>query len=257
MKILVFSKFRMLLVCLLITSMEALAVGVLSPNQLIKSEHLNYSLQYRVYTPEGFQQDQLLPTFYLTDGQWYIAQGNMIVVLDQEIEQGTIKPIVVVFVDSRDPENLLINRRKEEFFGKQEYIEFFKNELVPLITADYSVSPERTNRVIGGVSFGGMNAAVFGLKAFDTFYGIAMQSPANNFHLRAIRKMYKEQEPLPIKLYFSVGTKGTENISDSRKFKRVLEKKGYDMNYIEVPFGHTWENWQPLVDDMLRTFFSE
>jgi enterochelin esterase-like enzyme len=37
----------------------------------------------------------------------------------------------------------------------------------------------------------------------------------------------------------------------------VLKKKGYDLNYIEVPFGHEWENWGPLQDDMLRTFFSE
>ena len=257
MKILVYNKFICLFVCFLLSSADALATGVLSPNQQIYSEHLNYSLQYRVYTPEGIQQGTLLPTFYITDGQWYISQGNIIEVLDREIEQGTIEPIIVVFVDSRDPENLTNNRRNQEFFGKDEYIKFYKTELVPQITANYSVSPDRSNRVIGGVSFGGLNAAVFGLKASDTFYGIAMQSPANNFHLDAIRKMYKAQELQPIKLYFSVGTKGGENITASRKLKRVLTKKGYEMNYIEVPFGHTWKNWNPLMDDMLRTFFSK
>jgi hypothetical protein len=29
------------------------------------------------------------------------------------------------------------------------------------------------------------------------------------------------------------------------------------MNYIEVPFGHTWENWGPLQADLLRTFFAK
>jgi len=242
--------------CFLFTSMDALANGDLSPNQLVHSSHLDYSLQYRVYVPAGIQPDVLLPTLYLTDGQWYINQGHFIEVLDQEIEQGSIEPVVVVFVDNRDPENLSNNRRNDEFFGKDSYVNFYKSELVPLITANYPVSSDRTRRVIGGISFGGMNAAAFGLLAHDTFYGIAMQSPANSFHLEAIRKMYKDAEILPIKLFFSVGTKN-DNTSEARKFKRVLKRKGYDMNYIEVPFGHTWDNWRPLMDDMLQTFFAK
>lgn len=252
----VFCRFIALCFYFLFASVNALANGSLSSNQRIDSKHLDYTLQYRVYVPEGIQQDSLVPSFYITDGQWYIAQGRMVEVIDREIELGTIEPIIVVFIDSRDPDDLSNNRRKTEFFGKESYMAFYKNELVPHISANYPVNPDRTKRVIGGVSFGGMNAAVFGLLAAETFYGVAMQSPANNLHLNAITKMYKDQEVQPIKLFFSVGTKN-DNTSAARKFKRVLIKKGYDVNYIEVPFGHEWENWRPLMDDMLRTFFSK
>jgi enterochelin esterase-like enzyme len=243
-------------ICFLLTFADALAYEALSPNQLIDSEYLGYKVQYRVYVPEELQHGIKAPTLYLTDGQWYIEYGRMVEVLDREIDRGTIEPVVVVFVDSRDPDDLSNNRRNDEFFGKESYVAFYKYELVPLITAKFPVSSERTKRVIGGISFGGLNAAVFGLLASETFYGIAMQSPANQYHLKAISKMYKEQPVLPVKLFFSVGTK-KDNTSAARRFRRVLENKGYDMNYIEVPFGHTWENWRPLQSDLLRTFFSK
>lgn len=251
-----FHKFLIFCICFLLTGADALANGALSPNQLIDSKYLEYKLQYRVYVPEGIQQGTTVPTLYLTDGQWYIEYGRIVEVLDQEIERGTIESIVVVFVESRDPDDLSNNRRKDEFFGKGSYTAFYKNELVPLISANFPVSPDRRKRVIGGVSFGGLNAAVFGLLAPDTFYGIAMQSPANNLHLNAISEMYKNQAALPIKLFFSVGTKH-DNTSAARKFRHILDNKGYDMNYIEVPFGHSWENWGPLQGDLLRTFFAK
>lgn len=251
-----FHGFVIFSICLLLGNIDALADGELSPNQLIDSKHLGYRLQYRVYVPEGVVQGTKVPTLYLTDGQWYIEYGRTVKVLDREIGAGSIEPVVVVFVDSRDPDDLSVNRRTDQFFGNEGYIAFYKTELVPHISANYPVSSDRKKRVIGGLSFGGMNAAVFGLLAPDTFYGIAMQSPSNNLHLNAISKMYREQDTLPIKLFYSVGTR-KDNINAARSFKRVLEKKGYDMNYIEVPFGHTWENWGPLQADLLRTFFAK
>lgn len=241
--------------CYLLSSVNVLADGELSSDQRIESKHLDYALQYRVYLPEGVGRDSAAPTLYLTDGQWYIKYGRIIKVLDREIERGRIEPVVVVFVDSRDPDDLSNNRRNDEFFSKEGYAAFYTKELVPLITEQYPVSPDRTKRVIGGMSFGGLNAAIFGLSAPETFYGIAMQSPANKYHLKAMARMYQDNEVLPIKLFFSVGT-DSDNTYAARKFKSVLKEKGYDLNYIEVPFGHNWENWRTLIDDMLRTFFS-
>jgi enterochelin esterase-like enzyme len=241
--------------CYLLISVNVLADGELSSDQRIESKHLNYALQYRVYVPDGVGPDSAVPTLYLTDGQWYIKYGHIVKVLDREIERGRIEPVVVVLVDSRDPDDISNNRRKDEFFGKESYAAFYTKELVPLITERYPVSLDRTKRVIGGISFGGLNAAIFGLLASETFYGIAMQSPANKHHLRAVARMYQDNEVLPIKLFFSVG-RDNDNTYAARKFKSVLKEKGYDLNYVEVPFGHDWENWRPLIDDMLRTFFS-
>jgi len=55
---------------------------------------------------------------------------------------------------------------------------------------------------------------------------------------------------------FPPGTR-KDNTNTSRAFHEVLERKGYDMTYIEVAHGHDWSNWQPLLDDVLLTFFSK
>jgi len=229
--------------------------GHLSDNIKINSAELGYALQYRVYTPAGVKPGDKLPTIYLADGQWYIDSGNMVDVLDHEISAGHIKPVIAVFVDNRAPDNLENNRRNSQFFCNQNYVNFYSNELLPSIQSNYPASNKREDRVIQGLSFGGYNAACFGLMAHEQFGGIAMQSPANSKMLKQISARYKASEKLPIKMFLSFGTKN-DNQTEGRKFKQVLTEKGYEIEYKEVNFGHEWKNWGPLLDDSLRTFFA-
>jgi enterochelin esterase-like enzyme len=231
-----------------------LAAGTLSADLRIDSSYLGYALQYRVYVPESTGESHDLPTIYVTDGQWYLDQGHMVDVLDEQISQETIEPVVAIFVDSRNPDDLSENRRNKQFMCNRAYLEFYLNELIPTITANYPVSDSRNKRVIAGVSFGGLNAACFGLMASNTFGGMGMHSPASSGHLKLLNKLYKENRPERLAVFFSVGTKN-DNTRAARSFHRTLEDKGYDVNYIEVPFGHEWSNWRPLIDDLLLTFY--
>lgn len=250
-------QLRLLAALLVATVLSAAAAadrGSLSDNQRIDSTPLGYSLMYRVYTPAGIEDMVNVPTLYITDGQWYISRGRMVSVLNREIEKGTIKPVVVVFVDNRNPDNLMINRRNSQFFCNPLYVMFFAQELVPRISEDYPVSMSREDRVVLGVSFGGLNSACFGLTAHPTFGGIAMQSPALH-PVPQLEKLYETEDTRPIKIFFSLGSRN-DNTSDGRRFRRILERKGYDMLYKEVPHGHNWDNWQPLLDDLLIYFFA-
>lgn len=233
---------------------QALADGALSPNIRITSEHLDYSLQYRVYSP-GLPDAEDLPTIYITDGQWYLQPGDMVSTLDREIAAKNIDPVVAVFIDSRNPDELSENRRNQEFMCNQRYVAFVTQELIPAIAATYPVSENRRHRVIAGVSFGGLNAACFGLMAPDWFGGIGMQSPASDEHLKVLNKLYEENERTPVSMFFSVGTR-RDNTKAARRFHETLKRKAYPVNYIEVPFGHEWANWRPLIDDLLSTFFA-
>jgi enterochelin esterase-like enzyme len=132
-------------------------------------------------------------------------------------------------------------------------VDFYKNELLPTIESDYPASNKRADRVIKGLSFGGYNAACFGLIAHQQFGGISMQSPANSQMLKQIAARCKETEKLPLKMLLSFGNKNDNQI-EGRKFKKVLTEKGYDLKYKEVNFGHESRNWGPLLDDSLRTF---
>lgn len=228
--------------------------GELSGNQRITSAYLNYDLQYRVYTPPGIEDLENVPTIYATDGQGYIRAGGMHRILDKEIKEGRIKPVVAVFVDARDPDNLRNNRRNSQFFCNTDYLKFFVGELVPRISDDYPVSLSQKDRVILGLSFGGLNAACFGLMAPSTFGGIAMQSPAIH-PVPILRDLYESEDTRPIRVFLSIG-KINDNTEVGRDFKRILEEKGYDLFYKEVNASHTWRNWKPLLDDVLQHFFA-
>lgn len=230
--------------------------GKLSENKRIFSAQLGYELQYRVYTPAETKADDKLPSLYVTDGQGYLAQGNFNSILDTAISTGLIEPIVVVFLDSRNPDKLEQNRRNDEFMCNARFAGFFANELVPTISRQQPVSLSRDDRVTLGVSFGGLNSACFGLMISSVFSGIAMQSPASAKHLDVVRELYESKEHLPLKMFLSVGSRN-DNTGAVKKFKKTLEKKGYDLTFIKVTGEHNWENWTPLLDDVLLTFFAK
>ncbi|NNF40341.1 MAG: esterase family protein [Woeseiaceae bacterium] len=244
-----------LVLLLLLATGTAYAKGTLSADRRIDSEILGYAVQYRVYLPGTADDASRLPAIYMLDGQWYLEYGEMVEVLDREIEQGNIEPVAAVFVDSRNPDDLSENRRNEQFMCNRKYLGFFVNELLADVSATFPVSDDARERVIAGLSFGGLNAACFGIMAADFFGGIGMQSPASAKHLKIIARLYDDEPVTPVRVFLSVGTR-RDNTKATRKFHRVLQSKGYDVQYVEVPFTHEWANWQPLIDDLLATFFA-
>lgn len=231
----------------------SLAQGTLSPNQIIQSDVLGYKLQYRVYTPENVENLSGLPVLYAVDGQWYIASGEVPRVMDDLVAKGEIQPVIAVFVDNRDPENLSDNRRNRQFFCNTRYSQFFTDELIPEIDTRYPTNADRTDRVILGLSFGGLNAACFGLHAHSAFEGIAMQSPAMH-PVRSLFQAYQDSTRLPLNIFLSSGDRN-DNEARTRRFKALLESKNYPLTYKEVPYAHNWDNWKPLIDDILLHFF--
>lgn len=221
--------------------------------QRIHSGALGYDLQYRVFLPPGSRRRSGLPAIYVTDGHAYVSVGGMPWLMQRLIEAGTIAPAIAVFVDSRDPDRLTVDRRREEFACNSDYIRFVTDELVPEIEAKYGASSRPRDRVMLGLSMGGLNAACFGLHAHEVFGGVAMQSPALG-RVPALITAYEESPRLPVKIFLSTGTvrDGEER---SRAFRTVLERKEYELSYIEVPHGHSWSNWGPLLDDVLVYFF--
>ena len=245
------------LIILLFCAISGLAAeGNLSDNQRISSTHLGYELQYRIYRPAGTSAADKLPSLYITDGQMYLDQGDFISVMEKAISTGEIKPVLAVFLDSRNPDDLAENRRNNQFMCNAKFAAFFAEELVPTISREQPVRLSRNDRVILGLSFGGLNSACFGVTVPDLFAGIAMQSPASGTHVDVVRELYEQSETLPLKMYLSVGTQN-DNLDAVKRFKRTLESKGYDLTYTKVRKGHNWQNWGPLLDDVLLTFFAK
>jgi|TARA_B110000977_G_scaffold112303_1_gene145521 enterochelin esterase family protein len=227
--------------------------GFLSENKIIKSTHLGYDVQYRVLIPKNYAALDDLPTIYITDGQDYITSGKMPRVINKLIEENRIRPTIGVFIDSRDTADLSKNRRNAQFACNYQYFEFVTHELVSKIDLDYRTSQNANDRAILGLSFGGLNSACFGLLGSDVFNGIAMQSPAT-FPVPDLIKYYQQSKKLPLKFYISSGSVKDFRMQ-TRVFYKAIKNMGYPVKYQKVPGSHNWDNWRPLLDDVMIYFF--
>lgn len=242
---------RLIILTLVGWAVTASAEGTLTLDQRISSAVLGYDLRYRVYEP-GTSADTL-PVLFVTDGPEYIRSGRMTRVLDRLIERQEIDPLLVVFVDARDPDKPQLNRRNNQFLCNPDYLRFYQRELIPAIESAYPVSRDRESRGILGLSFGATNAACFGLLGPETFSKIGMHSPAN-YPVEPLLPWYEQTPTLPLTIFLSTG-QPDDNTHANRRFRDILRDKGYPLHYIEVREGHNWDNWGPLVDDALLYLF--
>lgn len=234
----------------------ALAIGLnksKTEQHRIKSKILGYDLQYWVHLPKGYQEGQSYPTIYVTDGFWYKNQGELLQITDRLIKKEKIEPIIAILVDAISPDNRNDNRREYQFLCNPKYVDFYRDELIPHIDKNYATDTSRVKRAMLGLSFGGLNSMYFGLMANDVFGKLGIQSPAPH-PCPDIYEAYRNSPRLPIDIYLSTGTVNDKEVA-TRKLKGILEEKGYDFAYQEVPEGHNWANWKPLLDDVLLRFY--
>lgn len=219
----------------------------------ITSRVLGYDLQYWVQLPVNYDEGNSYPTLYITDGWWYKEDGGLPEIARGLMQAQQIEDVILVYVDAYDPDDQNNNRRNSQFLCKPKYVQFYKDELVPAVDQAFSTDDSQETRGMLGVSFGGLNSMYFGLHAHDTFGKIGIQSPAPH-PCPDIYADYENSDRLPIDIYLSTGTVN-DKAKATRRLKGILEDKGYKFAYEEVPFGHTWANWTPLLDDVLLHFY--
>lgn len=236
-------------------SNENVPQGKIIKDVLINSKLLSYQLMYSVYLPHGFSKDKIYPVLYVTDGFEYLHEnmGNIITTLNNLLHQQKIEPIIVVFIDHREPANRLNNRRMTELAMNENYLNFFIDEFLPIIEANYPVSEKAEERGILGTSMGGLTAAYFSFSRPDVFGLAGIQSPAFWFK-PAIYTTCDNPEKPPVKVFMTTGT-----VNDAQegalKMKTILDKNTCTYQYKEVNEGHSWGNWRNLLDDILVYFY--
>jgi enterochelin esterase-like enzyme len=225
--------------------------GTLEGPVRIHSAVLGYDLQYWIYLPENAVKP--IPELYVTDGQGYLGAGDMVKVLDREIKKGNIVPIAAIFLDSRDPDYPEENRRNSQFMCNTRYAKFFVGELMPQVSSRWTGGDSSTRRGLMGVSFGGINAACFGMMMPGVFQVLIMHSPASDEHLEVVNNLYREKPPHSSAFFVSHGDK-SDNAAATEQFVQTLQEKDYPVRLIRNDGGHDWDNWAPLIDDGLRAF---
>lgn len=237
---------------------SGIAKGSLSNNVLKNSTNLGYTSQYRVYTPADYNNLSNLPTIYVTDGQNYLDDnvGKMVIVLDNLIADEIIKPVIAIFLDPRDPNNLFNDRRGNEYRNNIGFVNYVTQELIPDIDANYNTNASADARSIMGTSYGGYNAAYFCIKAPDFFHHIGMNSPYlhpnGNYSIDSDLQAANLDE---MKLYLSYGTFDADGERYFNRIKDILDQKGKAFESTIIGDGHTWQNWSRVIGDALKYFF--
>ncbi len=260
-----------------------LAHGTVSDNLTIASQNLGYDVNYRVYTPAGYDQLKDLPVVYAVDGNDFVDpdMGKMPAVLDNLIAGGRLQPVIAVFVDARQPGHPENNRREQEFLANApSYAAFIAQELVPAIDAAYRTNAQPDARLIQGVSYGGLIASYIAVRFSDVFHDLAIFSPsfwalgspdsvgdpAKAAGVRAMNDVLSQVgacggdtgitcPTLPIKVFMSSGLPDWD-VGDLDPTAELLTSAQIPLRYVETNEGHSWGAWSDLLDEMLLNFFA-
>jgi enterochelin esterase-like enzyme len=236
-------------------SRATVAKGNVDADLLFNSKSLGYQITYSVYVPAGVKTEKL-PVVYVMDGYEYMHPklGNMVTVVDNLIADKKIKPIVVVFIDHREPVNRSNNRRMDELTLNARYLQFLINEFIPKVEGAYPIQRDPKQRAVLGASVGGLSAAYFAFSRPDVFGLVGIQSPAFMTRPQIFTICNNPTNP-PTKISMTSGMINDAS-EGSRKMKAILETNACVYHYREVNEGASWGNWRGLIDEILVDFFA-
>jgi enterochelin esterase family protein len=180
---------------------------------------------------------------------WSVGQANII--LDNLIARGQAKPMVVVmplgygtmevvqrgWARAREPD--LWQRNVNQFRAT------LLDEVLPQVESDYSVSKNRKERAIAGLSMGGAESLTVGLNNLDRFAWIGAFSSGGlgtNFSTTFPALDSTANQRLRL-LWISCG-KDDGLFKPNRAFVDWLAARQINRSWAEVPGVHSWRVWR-------------
>ena len=213
-----------------------------------ESKIMNNSRNVHVYTPAAYEDGGAYHAIFVHDGGDYISLGSMVDVLDNLIYAGSIPPVVAVFIDPVD--------RNFEYWANPEYERVVVEEILPFVTAGYSISGDPAKTAVMGASLGGAISLFISANHPDIFGKCGSQSGAFALDGGTLFAKMEKLERQPVDFYLDTGVIG-DLVDDNRRMRDILEMKDYNLMYQEFNEGHSWGNWRAHLDDMLIFFWGK
>jgi len=215
-----------------------------------------------IYTPPGYgttKKKVNYPVLYLLHGSGdndatWSSLGRANWIADNLLAQKKIVPMVIVMTDGH-----LVMRRVEG--ERNNNLEMYEKDLlesvIPLTEANYSVKTDAENRAIIGLSMGGQQSLVVGIKNSDKFAWVGGMSSAVRDPDATIGPVLKQQGQLNKRLkvlWFAVGIDDFL-LNENRKFSSILDERGIRHGYKETPGNHSWPVWRKYLVEFLPMIF--
>lgn len=232
------------------------------------SKLLGINRRLTVYTPYGYEKNTKTkyPVLYLLHGaggdeEAWSSMGRTAQILDNLIEKGLAKPMIVVMPNGNPNQQAAqtfglpttdLNSRSPE--NRNIYVRSLVEEIVPFIEKNYRTVAKKSHRAIAGLSMGGGHTiAASGLypDAFDYICPLSMGSnrtPELDAQLQGIKKA-------GYKLYW-LACGNTDFLFDrANEFDAALTANGLEHTYFVSEGGHVWANWRLYLNTFAPLLF--
>jgi len=212
-----------------------------------------------VYTPAGYPAwcgdgCNLIIAF---DGAMYLGAMPLPEILDSLIAAKRTPPTVALLFDNGAPPG-----RIEDLANSERFAKFVATELLPWTRQQYRVTRAANRTILAGSSAGGLGAAYVALAYPELFGNVLSQSGAfwrgnegsNSPPYEWLTEQYALAPKADIRFFLDVGSMETMGalggsapslLDANDRFRSVLEKKGYTVQYFVVPNGtHSFDTWR-------------
>ena len=214
--------------------------------------------QFVVYTPPGYERSRgRYPVLYLLHGNndqavgWTMA-GRANLILDNQIAQKKTVPMVVVM-----PYGHALPFGTRPPAGQPDLVfeRYLLEDVVPVVEAQYRITPGRRNRAIVGLSMGGGHATQIALGHRDRFGWVGVFGAGltrTDFEARYRAKLPPapaagKTAPKLFELFFIGVGKQDGVIGRAQALSEALTANGVPTTYFETDGGHTYPTWRKLL----------
>lgn len=235
------------------------------------SEALGRAKSLYVYVPPGYDRspDTSFPVLYLRHGAGgledsWLEGERADVILDNLIGQGRARPMLVVmtngYVDDPVGRGLSPGRNSPEAF--EVLGEEMMRDVIPFVEANYRVLPGAENRAVAGLSMGGGQAFLIGLRNREHFAWVGAFSSgrvsSDDFDLaRDVPGLLEDPSATngQLKLLWLSCGSDDPRLAGHRRLVAQLEGAGIRHHYRELPGGHESSVWQQDLADFAQLVF--
>jgi predicted alpha/beta superfamily hydrolase len=220
----------------------------------LKSRHTGASHEVVIVFPESYGKEpkRTYPVFYYLDAYWdtpllVSTYGNLR--YDNQIPE-----ILMVGLSYPSGDNYGVRRRQDytptamdaKSGGADKFLAFIRDEVAPLVEKNYR--GEKTDRVLGGVSLGGLFTLYAAYNQPDFFSGYIAISPAASWDKQVLFKVddgfAKKHSTLPARMFISYGSAEYAPFRlPIEQMQKRLEQRSYKnmalLNYVMEGLDHT------------------
>jgi len=184
--------------------------SIIKESLKIKSAILGREVEYSIYLPADYD-TRKFPVLYLLHGfgddeTGWTQFGEVKHIADKQTEKGEMTPMIIAMPDGG------VSWYVNSADGKGKYEDFFINEFIPFIDANYKTRTEKRYRAISGLSMGGFGTSIMAMKHPDLFSSAAPLS-AGIFTAEEIMAMPDENWARALAIPYGKDLIGKDRIS--------------------------------------------